>query len=392
MRILACGAWDTGAGYPRPRSLLAALRGSGIDLAECRVELPHSGRAKQRLAARPWKWPGAALRMIWSRARFHGVLQRAVRAHRPDVVVVPYPGHLVVPWVRSVYSGPIVLDLFLSAYDTTVEDRRCFRRGSFAARILREIDRRACRAADLVLMDTPQHAAHVAQLIDQPAERTGWVPITDPDAPRIASEYRAPDPGGPLEVLFFGTGVPLHGLEHLVHAVQAAPGVHLTLAGGTAQQRDLAQRCLADRLRLLDEFVARDRLARELEQCHLVAGVFSDHAKAQRVVPFKVVHGLAAGRPVLTADTPAVRHFLRPGGDCFVCPPADVGALARELMRLHESPSELARVGTQARAAYDASFSAAAVRAQLFAELGRVGIRIPESAVSRSESLVGAGQ
>ena len=48
-RILVCGAWDEGPGYPRPASLLAGLRAAGLAVEECRVPLPYSGRQKQRL-------------------------------------------------------------------------------------------------------------------------------------------------------------------------------------------------------------------------------------------------------------------------------------------------------------------------------------------------------
>ena len=317
-RVLVCGAWDEGAGYPRPRSLVAALREAEIGVAEVRAELWLAGREKQRVAASPARWPAVALRVWRQRGRFARRVNEAVREHRPHAILIPYPGHLVAPWVRAAYSGPILLDLFLSAYDTTVEDRARFRPGSLAARALRHLDRRACRAADLVALDTPQHARHVASLVGLPEARFGWVQVTDPEAPDSAPPYQSPSPGGPLEVLFFGTGVPLHGFEVLVRAVSDAPGVQLTAIGATEPQRRTASGLLGSRLRLLEPFVGRDVLDREIARAHVVAGVFSDRPKARRVVPLKVVHGLAAGRPVLTADTPAIREFTTPGEDCLV--------------------------------------------------------------------------
>lgn len=379
-RVLVCGSWETESGYPRPRTLLAALRDCAV-VAECRVELPVGGAGKRRIVARPQAWPGVAMRLVRARRTFLARLRRSLREFRPDAVVVPYPGHIVAPWVRSAFDGPILLDLFLSAFDTAVVDRELFRPRSPAAGLLRWLDRRACRAATRVLLDTPQHARWVAEIVGLPVDRFGWLPVSDPDAPGSPPPYEPAASGEPFEVLFFGTGVPLHGLEHLLQAVGQVPAARLCLAGGTAEHRATAATSLGERVRILGEFVPWLELARELERCHLVAGVFSDRDKARRVVPFKVVHALSAGRPVLTAETPAVCELLEPGVDVLVCRPADAGSIAGVLSDLAQQPDELRRVAAAGRATYEARFSTAAVTGRLQGELARMGVmseRCPE--------------
>ena len=128
-------------------------------------------------------------------------------------------------WVRSWFRGPVILDLFLSAYGTAIEDRRMFGPRSVPARLFRRLDRRACRAADLVLLDTPQHAQLVAELLAPDRADVDWVPISDPDEAGVgASPLPARAEGRPLELLFFGTGVPLHGLQTLIQAVATCRG------------------------------------------------------------------------------------------------------------------------------------------------------------------------
>ncbi|MEM7204858.1 MAG: glycosyltransferase [Planctomycetota bacterium] len=369
-RLLACGAWDQGASYPRTRAMLAALRAQGVAVAECRVELPLGGQSKQRVAATPLAWPGLAVAMAGRRRAFLRAVRRAVAEHRPDAVLVPYPGHLVAPWVRRAFAGPVVLDLFLSAYDTAVGDRALLRPGSLPARVLRWLDRRAVAAADLVLLDTPEHARSIAELLDRPPRDFSWVPVSDPEAPATPPVYQPPPSGGPVDLLFFGTGVPLHGLRHLLDAVALVPAVRLTLIGGTAADRAHARTVLPPRrLRLGPELVPRAELAAHLAACHLVAGVFGAGAKAQRVVPFKVVHGLAAGRPVLTAETAAICRWLQPGRDVVTCPAAEPAALRAALERLVARPDTLQALAAAARPAYDAQFSEAAVGRRLLALL-----------------------
>ena len=350
-----CGAWDEGPGYPRTTSLRQGLERCGIAVRECRV--PGLGARKRALLRAPWRWPLAIAEHFGNRRRLRDGLQAAVRERRPRCVVVPYPGHGVVDTVRAATDVPVVLDLFLSAYDTVVEDRRLAAPGSLLAAFVRGLDVRACRAADLVLLDTPENAAYAAELTGVPAERFGWLPVSDPDAPAAPAAWSVPA-NGRLRLLFFGTGVPLHGLSVLIAAVAAVPLVDLVLVGGTAADRAAARRALGDRLSLQPEFVGRERLATLLGDCHLVAGVFGAGAKAQRVVPFKVVHALAAGRPVITADTPAVSGWLDGSGACFTTPAGDPAALARELTELGADPQRLAGAAAVARAAYDRHFSA----------------------------------
>ncbi|HEX5050304.1 MAG TPA: glycosyltransferase [Planctomycetota bacterium] len=367
--VLFCGAWDDGPGYPRTTSLEKGLEAAGVQVRRCR--LPGLGASKQRLLRAPWRWPAAWSRQRRQRRELARNVRELLAAQRPRCVVVPYPGHTLVGAVKAACDVPVVLDLFLSAYDTVVEDRALVRPGSLAAHWLRQLDARACAAADLVLVDTPANAVYLAELTRLPAERFAWLPVSDPGA-RAAPEP-LPAPGaGLLQLLFFGTGVPLHGLPTLVDAVAQAPGVQLTLVGGTAAERAHAAAALGARLRLEPCFVPWARLHRLLAESHLVAGVFGGGGKTQRVVPFKVVHALAAGRPVLTAETPAVCAWLDGSAAVFLVPAADVEALARQLRELAAEPARVVAAAAAARATYDRHFSTACTATRWHDVLRRV--------------------
>lgn len=362
-RVLLAGVYDDGPGYPRPTSLQQGLAAAGCAVRTCKVD--GLGVRKQRLLARPWRWPG----VWWGQHKAEAALLRSLRAELalgvPDCVVVPYPGQRAVHRVRELVGPhvPIVLDLFLSAYDTLVEDRQIVRPGSLLAHWLRRLDTQACLAADRVLLDTPANAAYAAALTGLPAERFAWLPVHDPAAPSAPATMPAARPGR-LRVLFFGTGVPLHGLRTLLAAVVEAPAVDLVLVGGTPNDRDLAASWLGPRVQLEPRFVDRARLHELIVQSELVAGVFGDSGKAHRVVPFKLVHALAAGRPVLTADTPAVSAWLEGSGAVFPVPSDDLGALARTLRELAAAPALVQAAATHARPAYERCFGTTAQAAR----------------------------
>lgn len=367
-RILVAGCWDRGPGYPRTGSLVGALRRLGFQVDECRGELPSIGGAKSALIARPWRWPTWWLASRRSRESVLSALRQAVARGPVDAVLVPYPGHLAVQWIRRCWRGPIVLDLFLSAYGTAVEDRRLVRPGGLAARALSALDRRACRAADLVLLDTPAHAAGVREQTGLAAARFDWVPVSDcePVQPTAVPVREVADP---LRVLFFGTGVPLHGLATWIEAVAAVPAVRLELIGGEPALREHARHRLAERLVLGPEFAPMREVRAAIDRSHLVAGIFGTSDKAARVVPFKLVHAAAQGRAAVTADTPVVRELLEPGVDCAVAPAGDAAALAAVLAGLAADPARAEALGAAARRRFETTFSPDAVARRLEAAL-----------------------
>ncbi len=373
MRILIAGTWDEGPGYPRTDALRRALVGLGHDVRQCRVDPPAEGRSRVALVSRPWRWPAYLRANRRTRSVLRAELQRAIGEFTPDAVLVPYPGHLAVRVVRDVFRGPVVLDLFLSAWSTAVVDRGMFPAWSPPARFLRHLDAAACEAADLVLLDTPEHTADVRSRTSLPADRFDWVPICDPAAPPWLESAGESSGSARTRVLFFGTGVPLHGLPVWIDAWVATPDVDVTLIGGDPRSRQRARDLLGDRLQLLGRFESMCRIRAEIDRADLVCGIVGTSSKARLVVPYKVVHALAHGRPVLTADSPAVRGLLAPGVDCLTVSAGDPGALQAAMLRfVGLGAAGRSRLRRAARARFDASFSLAAVSARLGPAFERV--------------------
>ena len=356
-KVLAFGAWDRGDGYPRGAALLEGLRGAGVEVEECSFEAPYAGVDKKRLLRSPWLWPSYWWAMRAVRRRASRSLRRAVRDFRPDVVLVLYPGHWTIHWIRRVWGGPVVLDLFLSAYDTAVVDRKMFSPRSLTARLLARLDQRAVGAAQAVLFDTAQNAQHLAAQTRLDAARCHVVPVSTVTEPWEVTPYRAPGSDEVLEVLFFGTGVPLHGLGHLLDALEQCEGVRLTVVGGAAEDRQRAQAMPSHKVCVAGEFLPAEQLRGYIDRAHLVAGVFGTSSKARRVVPLKVMLALSAGRPVITGRTPAITTTLRDGVECVTVPVGDAPSLASALQRLSKAPDELRALAAASRSAYQREFS-----------------------------------
>jgi glycosyltransferase involved in cell wall biosynthesis len=253
-----------------------------------------------------------------------------------DVVLVGYPGHLDLPAARRTAGNrPVVFNPLVSLADTFVADRGRFSPGSPAARALAAIDRRALRAADLVVADTRANAEHLASLGGLPPERV--------EVCLVGAEERVFRPGWarrePFACLFVGKLIPLHGVETILAAARAAPELPFRLVG--SGQLEAA---LRDRPSNVDwiPWVDYERLPEELHRAGCALGIFGTSGKAGRVIPNKAFQALACGTPLVTADTPAARELLAHEKSALLVPAGDAEALAESLLRLAED-AELAR-------------------------------------------------
>ena len=318
MRVLYFGTYDRS--YPRNAQVISCLRGAGVEVVEHHVSV-WEGRQETWTAG-----AASAARVAISELRLF---------RRPkgfDVLIVGYPGHFDFPVARWAARGrPVVFNPLVSLADTLVSDRGRFRPGSFAARTLEAVDRRAFRSADLVVADTEAHGDFLAQLTGVPRERFAVCLVGAEE--RVFQPVWSPRE--PFTCLFVGKLIPLHGLETILEAARRAPEIRFRIVG-SGQLDDL----LAARPPNVEwiRWVEYERLPEELAAAGCALGIFGTSAKAARVIPNKAYQALACGTPLLTADTPAARELLVDGESALLVPPGDPDALASALRRLASEP------------------------------------------------------
>ncbi|TML43520.1 MAG: glycosyltransferase family 4 protein [Actinobacteria bacterium] len=338
MRLLYFGTYERD--YPRNAQVIAALRGAGVEVNERHVSVWEGSTHKWRAGA------GAAARLVLAEAR----LLRRPRDEF-DAVIVGYPGHLDLPAARRIADGrPVVFNPLVSLYDTFVEDRRRFGPSSPAGRVLKAIDRRALRAAALVVADTQANASFLARL--------GGLARDEIEVCFVGAEERlfSPnwEPEQPFEALFVGKLIPLHGVTTVLGAARAAPEVRFRLIG-SGQLEPLLQQRPPNVAHV--PWVEYERLPQELHRAGCALGVFGTSEKAGRVIPNKVFQALACGVPVITADTPAARELLVDGDSALLVPPGDAAALAAGVRRFAQDPELARRIAEGGLRAYRARAS-----------------------------------
>ncbi|MBL8899469.1 MAG: glycosyltransferase family 4 protein [Planctomycetes bacterium] len=363
MRLLLFGNFPSCPGYTRNRVLLRALEASGIECVPAHAPLFEDAQSRKAAASSPLRLIGLGARA----ARSARDLRRRYRAaiEGCDLVFVGYGGigdQALARRLDREHRLPLVADAFLSLYETAVLDRRLCSEGSLRARWLRRIDRQVAERADLALVDTTSTARFLSELTGLELSRWSALPV--------GSELRRQDPAAPSDVLrglFVGTGIPLHGTGVLLRAIQiverSGQPFELVFVGGTAGDRELARELALRSVRFVDRFVG----PLELEALHAASdfacGIFDSGPKAARVVPCKVYDALAAGRMVVTAETPAALELLGRSSALSYVPAGSPEALAAALIALRGR--DLVSAGAAAHELFEARFSIARIGEEL---------------------------
>lgn len=311
-RIVIWGTPDLGK--PRARILINGLRSRNAVVAECVREIWRGIEDKSQVKG-VTSWLNFAVRYCLA---YPVLIFRYLLSPRHNVVIVTYMGHLdvLVLWPFAKLRGvKIVWDAFLSLYGTVVEDRKLISAKHPFARMLHFFEKLACSAADVVVLDTDAHAEYFRHRYKLRREKviSAWVGAETEIFNRRAIFPRSTDTGE-FNVLFYGQFIPLHGVEHIIDAATRTsdPFIKWTIVGQgqeRAKIESLVRELRLPSLKLID-WVDYHDLPELIAQSDLCLGVFGASDKAARVIPNKVFQIFALGKPLVTADTPAMREIV----------------------------------------------------------------------------------
>ena len=363
--VLAFGTYDE-TRHPRVRVLLDGLAAHGATITTANVPLGLSTAERVAILRQAWRLPVLVRRLLGSWTGLVRASTVARRSARPDAILVGYLGHFDVVLARMLFPRTtIVLDHLIFAGDTA-RDRGA---GGLRARLLGALDRVALACADVIVVDTDEHAAmvsagHRSRVVVTPVgAHDAWFRAAPGTEESTASGDAA------LSVVFFGLMTPLQGATTVAAALADLDGLVRATVIGTGQDGAAVDRILAgtsgvDRR----PWVEPDALAALVAAHDVCLGIFGVSGKATRVVPNKVYQGAAAGCAVVTSDTAPQRRAL--GDAAAFVPAGDPEALAAVLAGLAADRDRLAGLRAAARSRASQGFTPTAVTEALARRLG----------------------
>jgi len=180
-----------------------------------------------------------------------------------------------------------------------------------------------------------------------------------PDGARVdpARTFDWTGPSALPVVTYAGHLYPWKGVDMLLDALALTPGLRARIVGGHAAEPDLGRLqtrardlAIADRVEFTG-FQPPGTVARHLHAADaLVLPNRATTMSARYTSPLKLFEYLAAGRPIVASDLPALREILRDNENARLVPPDDPRALADALRAVTQDPALAVRL---ARGAFE---------------------------------------
>ncbi len=339
MKVCYFGTYSASDSYPRNMNIIKGLRSAKAEVKECHVDLWRDTADKIGGMERTRGAAAKILRILW--AQFQ-LVSKFLNIRGYDVIVVGSVGQFDIFTAKLLNlfrRKPLVFQVFISLYDTAVCDRKLVAERSLYARMLHWLDRMSCRLADVVVLDTEEHADYFHREFQVPRNKLHRVLV---GADEETFQPRDKPAGDTFTVLFFGTFIPLHGTEYIIRAAKILEGdksIRFVIVGrGQEEERiwKLSEEVDVKNVGFVKRLIDKDELVERIGDADVCLGIFGDTEKAMNVIPSKVYACLAMRKPVITADTRAAAELLKDGESALLCPPADAEALAEKIAILRK--------------------------------------------------------
>lgn len=223
-----------------------------------------------------------------------------------DVIFVSYMCQLVVPFINWKIKGRIlIVDFFISLYDSMDYDRQKFREDSIGARISHGLDVNSLKKADLVIADTRAHASYFAEEFSAPADKMEILYLVADQEVYYPRPQKKPDMWkDKYLVIYFETVIPLQGIDIILDAIRLLEddeSIHFLMVGSAAKLYDRSKTSNVTYIDWLSQPELAERIA-ESDLC--LAGHFNGHIqKANRTIPGKAYIYESMGKTMILGNS-----------------------------------------------------------------------------------------
>lgn len=328
--------------YVRNEVIIEGLRQNGARVLTCHATLWHSVADRVEQAGGGWKNPKFLWRVVTAYAR---LLHAHWQTEPYDVMLVGYPGQFdiflgrLLAWWRG---KPIALDILMSLH-LIAEERGLTQKSPFTGRLIYLLEKWGLKLPDLLVVDTAEYRDYYRDKYGLHHKRFAFVPLG------VDDRLYAPRPGiAPAAdcfcVIYYGTFIPLHGVETVVRAAALLhddPDIRFNFYG---EGQELPRiEALARSLNLQNVtfhgWVDKTELPDHIARSHLCLGVFGTTKQSRCTIQNKIWEGLMMQRPVITGDAATIREELTHGEHVYLVERASPEALATGIRALKANPT-----------------------------------------------------
>jgi len=255
-----------------------------------------------------------------------------------DIMLIPWRGILTLPLAKLIHKKPIISFPAFSIYDTLVTDRKKIKKNSLKARFAHFVDKLACKWSDLIFLESSEEIRYFVNEFNLHKKKFMQYPMAADESvfqPQKNDDVLKKD----FKILYFGSFIPLHGLETIVQAsniLKDNNDIIFKICGDGQTRSDIEQQIDRNNcnIKLLGK-LSKEELLNNIKESDVCLGIFGNTIKARTVVTNKVFQILASKKPLITMESPAVLEAnLENKKNCILVPPSNPKKLVEAILFL----------------------------------------------------------
>lgn len=266
------------------------------------------------------------------------LLFRSVKSY--DTVFIGFAPQLILPLFKfKMRKKEVVMDFFISVYDTMVNDRKKFKADSIAGKLCMWLDKKCIRRADYIISDTKAHGDYFSREFGVKREKIETLYLKADTSIYYEREQIKPEKlKDKFIVLYFGSVLPLQGVEVIMQAMELLKkekDIHFYFIGPV---RDSIKKTQSDNIEYI-HWLSQEDLATYISYSDLcLAGNFNkDIMKAKRTIPGKAYIYEAMGKKMILGDNSATRELYHEDELRYFVKMGDSKALADKILEIKNS-------------------------------------------------------
>lgn len=257
-----------------------------------------------------------------------------------NIVFVGFSPQLIIPfWKWKMKKNKVIIDFFISMYDTFAFDRKKVKPKSIIGKLLKKIDITTIKRADMVISDTKAHGKYFEDEFGLQSNKLEVLYLeanTDIYYPMEVSkpeEYK-----NKFIVLYFGSILPLQGIDVVLETIEKLKNnkdIHFYMIGPISEKYKKIE---SDTVTYID-WLPQEKLANYIAFSDLcLAGHFNkESGKANRTIPGKAYIYRAMNKPMILGDNFATRELYSEDMEgIYFCEMGNSNKLADEILKIKE--------------------------------------------------------
>ena len=313
--------------YSRNKILISGLKKNGVDVLECRTD-------KKGIL------------------KYFDLINKYIDIKNDyEVMIVGFPGQQAMILARILTKKPIVLDAFISLYDSMVLDRKLTGIKSLRAYYYWWLDKLSMGLADLILFDTNKHIEYASREFNIDSNKFIRI-FLGANTNIFYPQKNSLKNRSTFKILFYGTYIPLHGIEFIIKAaklLEVERDILFEIIGNGQEKNKILNLIHSLNLNniVLSDNISTKELTKKISDADICLGIFGETDKAERVIPNKIFECIAMKKPVITADTPAIRELFD-SSDLFLVKRADAQSIADAVIVLKNNYNLMKKISENA--------------------------------------------